>query len=251
MKTPNMPGIVSYPVDFMITCGLRQVRPEVYLQHFVNELYYSAMFCETRSKIEFGVNVIVYRHFINDLDRVPLEKHKALHRMCKEQLDEIIDDPATVESTKRELLVPVLRKFKEAICQDPDQVSHIGLPNGCILELSDSMIVICFLYGVLPERIIKSLIDDTSITMQYAQDKLGYDGENYYMETFNRITQDLLQDSAVLNDRKFCGYEEMLKEIYYHMREELDIKIRYNRFRIHFRKWHNSLKHIEIKPIIL
>ena len=246
-----MRGIASYPSDFIVSCGIRRVRPEVFLQYFVNQFYYSALFCETRSRIEFAVNIIIYSNFMKNQDWVPRDQDKALHVICKEQLDEIIDDPATAESTKRALLVPVLKKFSEAICQDPEQASRISLPDGCTLRLPDSLIVLCFLYGVLPEIIIKELVDNISVTMLYAIGKPLLDGKNHYMEVFYRITNDLSQSTDEPDDLQHEGYEEMLKELYEQMREELDINIRYNRFRIHFRKWYNSLKHIEIKPIVL
>jgi len=251
MKTPNMPGIACYPVEFMVACGICQVRPEVFLQQFVNHIYYSSIFFETRSKIEFGVNVIIYRNFMEHLDRLPLAKDKALHVICKEQLDEIIDDPATAESTKRDLLVPVLKKFREAICQDPDQVSQINLPNGCKLKLNDSLIMICFLYGMLPEQIIKGLIDNISITMLYAEGKPLSDGGNHEMEVFYRITDGLFASSRELDKTNHATYDAMMTELYEKMKEELDVDVKYQRFKVQFRKWHNTLKHIEIKPIVL
>ena len=251
MKTSTLSGITGYPADFIVSCAVRHLRPEVFLQHFVDNFYYSSLFCETLSKIEFAVNIIIYSQFMHSLDREPLGKDKALHVICKEQLDEIIDDGATNESAKRAVLVPVLKKFREAICQDPDQVSEIGLPGGCALQLSDSLVVVCFLYGVLPERIIKNLIDNISLPILYAKGKALRDGDNHYMEVFYRISDDLSQGSEELDQTNHDQYHDMLTDLYKQMKDELDFDVRYARFKTAFRKWHNSIKHIEIKPIVL
>jgi len=243
---------MRYPIDFIIACGIMQVRPEVFLQRFVHEFHYSRLSGGKISTIEHGVSTIMYHHIAPHAERVfRAEKDKTLRMLCKDRLDKVLNAKNINLSTKRMRAQVILRKYREAILGDSGQVTQIGLPGGAVLQLNDSLIMLCFIYQLLPERIIKDVIDNISMARQFAKYGQGHQDKDYYMDVFYRITKGLFQRSEELGQTNYTTYDKMVPLLCDRMQGEPDREIRYSVFKTHFRKWHHSLKHIQIKPIVL
>ena len=248
MKTTVITRI-NYPEEFLIACGIHRLRPEEFLQQFVNRFHYSGLLCEAEDDTEYAVNQAVLDCIKTavKVKNIP----KAGLALCRKwilKLKVIFDEnKALSERQLRTNISYTLLACKKELGKKQGHASSVCLPDGCNIYLPNNFIVMCSLFGISAEAVLQHLLNHISLAKETAFNQFDVAAFDPYMDFFHAMAKQFFKDSKELREIGFNEYDRQVVELYEKMKREESYEKRLAAFTKQYKKWYEAVKGLPIK----
>lgn len=241
-------AIAEYPEEFVIACGIYRLRPEELLQQFVNRFYYSGLMCGAEDDTEHAVNEAIF-DYLNPLSKgigiAPA--NRVLHRKWLKKLNAIINrDWKLPDQELRANMTYTLKSCRKEVCKSLPVATEISIPGNCIIQLTSNFIVMCFMYGVSPEYVLRHLVDHISLAKEAAVNQFGVAVFNPFMNFFHSIAKQFFKDSKELHAAGFYQYDKELVALYHQLQKETNYDKRLSALTKHYKVWYTAIKDLPV-----
>ena len=236
--------IPHYPAEFLIACGIYQLKTEELLQHFVNRFYYTGLMCGAEDDTEHAVNEVIFDYLSPITKGIGIAAaDQVLHRRWLKKLNVIINrDWKLPDQELKANMSSTLQTCRMEICTNREQASSVCVPGGFTIQLTSDFMVMCFMYGISATCVLQHLVENISLAKEAAFNQFGHAVFNPFMNFFHSIGKQFFQDSKALQLSGFYQYDKELVALYERMKEEQDYEKRLAALTKHYKGWYASMQ---------
>lgn len=207
----NEIGILEYEEHYIIACHLCRVKPEVMLQGFIDRVCFATFKSGTDNVLEKAANGVVAAFLEAGNDHVYIPKYyRSTHRRCAKKLNAILNHPDLSDQDKREQLNYVLGWCRTEILKTDFQISKVELEMAEYVDLTSNFMVLCFMYGIFPERLLEYFMYHISLAKYTAGNQFHIECYNPFMTFFLAVSDQHFKYSKEL---KNAGYDNLIIEL--------------------------------------
>lgn len=239
-------GIIEYKEDFIVSCTINRVKPEELLQHFVNQVSYSS-FLEDRNNSSCAANQIVSAFLKEGNNHVYIPKYcRSTHARCSKKLNAVTENTELSKEDKRLELSFALCWCRNEILKTEFQIDKAYLEMDECVDLSSNFLVVCFMYGIFPERLIEYFMDHISLAKSMARNQFEIETYNPFMTFFTRLSEGCFKNSRELQIAGYGKYALELAALDKGMKIEESLEQRTAKFSAFYNKWFYAIRHVPI-----
>ena len=251
MDQDQTAAIEVYPEEFLIACGIHQLRPEDVLQQFVNRFFYSVFLCGAEDDTEHAVNEVIYDYLCKiGKGRSIAATDSWLHTYCKMSLTEISDmywmlPDAQLKKIMHDTMIECCAELRE----HTKPVTSIAVVGGYTINLPNDFIMMCFLYEICPASILQHLTENISLAYEAATAHYGLVGVNPFMGFFHSLVRESHRYRPDWCTAHFYHYELEMLTLHENLQEERNFEKRLSAMTKNFKNWYEATCKLRVKKV--
>lgn len=244
--------MLVYTEDFIISCTVFRLLPEEVLGNFIRLLMIDSYTLGTVDDTTRVANRCILAYLEAHKGCLKIDKkHKYAHTKCSKILDDMIDDETLEVKAKFRQLKSMALWCVRYLSNKFNLLSKVQLPDKRYLKLTGNFVLLCFLRGMDPVKLLQYFIDQVSWAKDYALNGPGESRIDPWMGFMAEMQVDYFQDQDELYESDFFDQHDKMNALRETMKAEPDYEKRLAAFTNCLKEMYASFHEVPINPCFL